>query len=392
MNLIRALLESEDLILKFLGLRCISTALDTRTDEWKGEFKANRLKIFKKLYELIMLIKSSIETIYLMFLTDKNENNLLFYIEYIKYTRCLEVLVKWSETHIPIDFSNSLNRFVLIVNQLMDILRSNNFVQGLKFLKKESSIEKVYDLTMKSDDGIDEFLKKINNGSERLDLIVKQRSELFELKQKLIELRQKLEGVEEKKKRLEIEVSVKTQMILEKDNIIVKYKNQKNTILIEKEHVINGNFKKSKDYLIDESNPNVDEYFEILRNELIYFSMTDRIGHLDNLSEKLYSSPTHFISEIIQNADDCEYPLKTSIKTLKIVLRDDNVTFCINEKGFNSSAVRALCSFGKSNKIRGKHTGCKGIGFKSVFSCTDIPIIYSSPWNFYFEKKIGNDI
>lgn len=48
-----------------------------------------------------------------------------------------------------------------------------------------------------------------------------------------------------------------------------------------------------------------------------------------------------------------------------------------NERGFCARDVRALCRLALSEKQAGKHTGQKGLGFKSVFSCSDRPAIVS---------------
>jgi HSP90 family molecular chaperone len=91
------------------------------------------------------------------------------------------------------------------------------------------------------------------------------------------------------------------------------------------------------------------------------------------LSEELYSESTHFLLELLQNADDNTYH---SEPTLKITYRiqDDGASFLqidSNEIGFTYADVVALCSIGNSTKKGSGHaknaTGEKGIGFKSVF-------------------------
>ncbi|CAF0826075.1 unnamed protein product [Brachionus calyciflorus] len=383
--LIEALLDSSDLKLNFLAFRCISNALHSETDI---------LNVFNKQDEILKLVFISINKVYLNLFKDTNDDDLLFFSEYVKYIRCIEVLDKSFKVSSAIDCSKSLDRLVLIINLVFEVLKSNNLERDLHFLKKESSIEKVYDLLMTSDCEPDEFLEKINTDNDRLELILKQRDELYEL-------RNELKVAEKQNAQMKREMSILKQKLLEKEKILIektiklddlkhKLNIDKSKVLVEIEPKNSIEMKKFNKFSIDELNPNVNEFLKNLRQELSIFSTIGRIGHLDNLSEKLYSSPVHFLNEIIQNADDCEF--ETSIKKLKIILKENHITFCINEKGFNSSGVKALSSFGKSNKVKGKHTGCKGIGFKSVFSCTDNPVVYSNPWNFYFKKEVGNDL
>ena len=98
---------------------------------------------------------------------------------------------------------------------------------------------------------------------------------------------------------------------------------------------------------------------------------------LKRLSLELYSKDTHFVLELIQNADDNSYPDSFSqpackeVPSLKFVVGTCTITVLNNEMGFMEPNVRALCDVGKSTKgaHRAGYIGQKGIGFKSVFSC-----------------------
>ncbi len=46
---------------------------------------------------------------------------------------------------------------------------------------------------------------------------------------------------------------------------------------------------------------------------------------------------------------------------------------------------------GESTKAGGLHIGQKGLGFKSVFMCTQRPHIVSGPWSFKFDRSMGSD-
>ncbi|XP_048088539.1 uncharacterized protein wu:fj29h11 isoform X4 [Alosa alosa] len=119
----------------------------------------------------------------------------------------------------------------------------------------------------------------------------------------------------------------------------------------------------------------------------------ERLGRsLQRLSTELYSKDTHFVLELIQNADDNSYPSAEDVQpSLAFVLDKDCITILNNECGFQDKNVRAICDVGQSTK--GKHTygyiGQKGIGFKSVFKVTDCPEIHSNDFHVRFDKNSG---
>lgn len=114
---------------------------------------------------------------------------------------------------------------------------------------------------------------------------------------------------------------------------------------------------------------------------------------LQRLSKELYSKDTHFVLELIQNADDNSYHeslLSNSCKdvpALKFIVGPTSVTVLNNEVGFNEKNIRAICDVGRSTK--GAHhlgyIGQKGIGFKSVFRVTDTPEIHSGGYHIRFD-------
>ncbi|CAM6087475.1 unnamed protein product [Calypogeia fissa] len=125
-----------------------------------------------------------------------------------------------------------------------------------------------------------------------------------------------------------------------------------------------------------------------------------------HLSAELYQKDIHFISELLQNAEDNVYGNGVS-PSLEMVLTEDDIarvgvqaTLILfnNEIGFQRAHVDALCAVGLSTK-KGKrdsgYIGEKGIGFKSVFLVTQTPYIISNGYRFRFtdeanpEAKIG---
>ncbi|XP_018534128.2 uncharacterized protein wu:fj29h11 [Lates calcarifer] len=120
----------------------------------------------------------------------------------------------------------------------------------------------------------------------------------------------------------------------------------------------------------------------------------DRLGRsLERLSTELYSKDTHFVLELIQNADDNSYPSEAGVApSLAFVVERDCITVLNNEIGFQEKNIRAICDVGRSTK--GKHKygyiGQKGIGFKSVFKVTDCPEIHSNGFHLRFDKTCGS--
>ena len=122
----------------------------------------------------------------------------------------------------------------------------------------------------------------------------------------------------------------------------------------------------------------------------------ERLGRsLERLSQDLYSKDTHFILELVQNADDNDYGVNMMQQTADVVpslhflIEPDCIAAFNNEVGFTEQNIRALCDIGRSTK--GKHKlgyiGQKGIGFKSVFRVTDKPGIHSNGFHLRFDVK-----
>lgn len=107
------------------------------------------------------------------------------------------------------------------------------------------------------------------------------------------------------------------------------------------------------------------------------------------IAEKLYQKSTHFVLELIQNADDNNF--KTALPTLAFKYKDRFLQIDCNETGFTAENVSAICSAGDSSKVgkaqAGRYIGQKGIGFKSVFKAADLVWISSGAYSFKFDKN-----
>ncbi|XP_053389616.1 uncharacterized protein LOC128552593 [Mercenaria mercenaria] len=124
----------------------------------------------------------------------------------------------------------------------------------------------------------------------------------------------------------------------------------------------------------------------------------ERLGRsLDRLSKDLYSKDTHFVLELVQNADDNSYSdnllndTTDNCPSVKFVIEHEGIYVLNNEQGFREKDIRALCDVGRSTK--GKHKfgyiGQKGIGFKSVFRITDAPEVHSNGYHIRFDVNSG---
>ena len=135
------------------------------------------------------------------------------------------------------------------------------------------------------------------------------------------------------------------------------------------------------------------------KQEAIAKKQQEREGRsLQRLSQELYSKDTHFVLELVQNADDNFYPphltntyVARGVPALKFILSQNCVVVLNNEDGFSEKNIRAICDVGKSTKDRNRsgYIGQKGIGFKSVFRVTATPEIHSNGFHIKFDTHSG---
>jgi len=102
-----------------------------------------------------------------------------------------------------------------------------------------------------------------------------------------------------------------------------------------------------------------------------------------DLLGQLYSERTHFIFELIQNAEDA------GATELTFELFEDRLEVKHDGRPFTEADVRGICGVGKSGKS-GDLTkiGKFGIGFKSVYAYTKNPRVYSSDEHFRIESYV----
>lgn len=95
-----------------------------------------------------------------------------------------------------------------------------------------------------------------------------------------------------------------------------------------------------------------------------------------------YSDRTHFIYEILQNAEDA------GAKYIKFHLEKDCLVIYHNGRPFNEKDIEGVCGIANGTKEDGTRIGHFGIGFKSVYCYTEKPFIYSGMYHFLIENQL----
>ena len=105
-------------------------------------------------------------------------------------------------------------------------------------------------------------------------------------------------------------------------------------------------------------------------------AVLDLLGHL-------YSDRTHFIFELIQNAEDA------GATGLSFTLLPDRLEVRHDGRPFTEADVRGLCGVAQSSKSGDlTQIGRFGIGFKSVYAYTRNPRVYSGAERFRIESFV----
>lgn len=107
------------------------------------------------------------------------------------------------------------------------------------------------------------------------------------------------------------------------------------------------------------------------------------------LAAGLYDDRTHFIFELLQNAEDalgrrgdCHEPRKVAFALTPTHLRLSHFG-----KPFDEADVRSVCDIAESTKNESS-IGRFGLGFKSVYTVTDLPEIHSGDEDFAIEDYV----
>ena len=118
------------------------------------------------------------------------------------------------------------------------------------------------------------------------------------------------------------------------------------------------------------------EELTILREE--QYRLNRDMGDSFEFTKDLYREPTHFVYELLQNADN------HGAKTAHFRLEKNSVIFDHDGTDeFDMDSVKAITGISNSTK---KGIANFGLGFKSVFAISDRPEVYSRKFNFAIEK------
>ncbi|GBE62635.1 hypothetical protein, conserved [Babesia ovata] len=133
---------------------------------------------------------------------------------------------------------------------------------------------------------------------------------------------------------------------------------------------------------VTQQNPETENLATVLRKQ------RQRIARsIGRLSEDLYNSRVHFQQELLQNADDNDYDVKSP--EVAFLFDNEGIVVINNERGFSEKDVRSLCDVGASSKIDSSESkvGKFGRGFKSVFLVTQSPFVFSNGYHFMFNAN-----
>ncbi len=129
-------------------------------------------------------------------------------------------------------------------------------------------------------------------------------------------------------------------------------------------------------------------YLEIQHDNIIrYGTDIGRIGRI--LLADRYDERTHFIFELLQNAEDALARLRQPPRSRAVSFHLDDSSLRVGHYGipFEEEDVRGICGIDESSK-RINEIGRFGIGFKSVYSLTDRPQIHSGTESFAIEEYV----
>lgn len=70
---------------------------------------------------------------------------------------------------------------------------------------------------------------------------------------------------------------------------------------------------------------------------------------LSRISEDLNTKSSHFVLELVQNADDNKYP-DGVVPTLNVLFQDSQITVTCNEIGFTEADVRGICGVASTKR------------------------------------------
>ncbi len=136
-----------------------------------------------------------------------------------------------------------------------------------------------------------------------------------------------------------------------------------------------------------------DKFYEAIRSKKEKEYGTEIKNYGKTLLSDIYSDRTHFIYEIIQNAEDAYSNLldisNCNNNTISFKLYSDRLEIIHYGKPFDEKDIKSICHIAKGTKSDDDSmVGKFGIGFKSVYAYTNKPKIYSGDKSFYIEDYV----
>ncbi len=131
------------------------------------------------------------------------------------------------------------------------------------------------------------------------------------------------------------------------------------------------------------------DYYTIKKEHIRRFG-TDVADYGPTIFKDLYSEKSHFILELLQNAEDAlaRRGDSTASSTVRFDLGKDHLRVTHFGAPFTEQDVRSICAIAKSTKQEITDIGRFGIGFKSVYGYTDRPEVHSGPEAFAIEHFV----
>lgn len=121
----------------------------------------------------------------------------------------------------------------------------------------------------------------------------------------------------------------------------------------------------------------------VLKRKDFIRSLNDNEFDFDEILAGLYNDASHFIYEILQNAEDAK------AKRILFNLQEDRLEVYHDGKEFSFQDIKAITGIGISTKKDDINAiGKFGVGFKSVFAITSSPYIYSGNYNIKIEDFV----
>lgn len=124
------------------------------------------------------------------------------------------------------------------------------------------------------------------------------------------------------------------------------------------------------------------DFFEQVRDENVVKYGT-RVSSYIPIIINQYSDRTHFIYEVLQNAEDA------GATYIRFVLHKDRFVIFHNGRPFNERDIVGVCGIADGTKEDGTRIGHFGIGFKAVYGYTLTPEIYSGKYSFKIEDYLN---